>query len=123
MMIPLKVSYLWVVVVLFLLSSCVSSVKGRINSLANGTPKDKATFIVKQDNAYSLTQKHIKDLISIEMEKLGFTSASSQEDADYIVAYKFNVGSGVTNIASYPDFVVGGHGVSSVTLYPKNLWS
>jgi hypothetical protein len=107
--------------IVMLLSSCGSSIRGRINSLANATPKDNATFFVKQNNPHSLTERHIKNLIHKEMEKVGLNPASSQDEADCLVGYKYRIGTGKTVVSSSPDFVVGGHNVHSTTVFPREF--
>jgi len=107
-------------VMLLSLSSC-GFVKGRIHSLATATPKDTATFFVKQHKPQSLTEKHIEDLIHQEMERVSLTPARSQNEADYLVRYEYRIGTGETMLSSSPDPVFGRHSVYSTTLFPREF--
>jgi len=50
-----------------------------------------------------------------------FTPANSQEEAEYLVIYNFNIGAGTTKVSSSRDFVYGGKEVHSSTSYPRQF--
>ena len=54
------------------------------------------------------------------MEKVGLNPASSQDEADCLVGYKYRIGTGKTVVSSSPDFVFGGHNVHSTTVIVPN---
>jgi hypothetical protein len=105
---------------LTLMLSCVT---GRVSTISHNVLPTGSKFIIIESDAFSVTSKQIKNMIANKMVNLGYIEATSEQEADAVILYKYNVGSGSTevSISSRRDFIWGGQKVQSdsETVYPR----
>lgn len=104
-----------------LIACAPTMISGRMSAATFQAIPENVRFYVLGSGTPTLTERHIQDLIEIEMKALGYESAESLDQAELAITYSYAVGGGNTVVSSSPDFVQGGQRVRSSTTYPRHF--
>src|SRR5689334_11457859 len=96
-----------------LFAGCAAPLTGSVNTLSHIEPPHNPLFKVISPDSISLTERIIREHIEKKMAEHGYRKASPGEIPNVAVLYKYSVGSGITNVSSSPDYVMGGQKVRS----------
>ena len=96
------------------------TISGRLSTIPHRQLPQGATFsVLMPSDTPSVTEATIARSVAQCMESSGYRKSDTPKSADLAVAYSFSVGAGEQVVTSSPDFVTGGHSISSMTVYPR----